>query len=399
MKKEECSDPLAVLFQPCFQDDDCPEDALSETTFPFLTSKDEDPPSWGDFLLFSRWGTQVLLSVALTAFFVYDPFDIVPDPLDVSVVNYISSIAIGTYILAQYQSLTSRTFSQAAEFRNMINAVTSFGHNLAEGFTVARANKLLSSTFTLKIWDDSCTGPGKIVDAPGSVILCYLVTLTMSAIYGTTRGLDDDGINIDLLPLKFKPLYNEVKRYTSPRNQDQLSTIMEMAGRMTQLMLDEGVIDGQTRTRLRNDVGDFNTAIGNIAIAKEIKPNPWSNRFLALIIAITVSFIPLGTDFTNEWKLVSGFIIAFVFQYTLALRQVESEITEDDNTLAGIRLKDEDDPGAYAVAVAIAKIAEMGTTETTEITTPALAMLTSITFNRNHMGAMSSAKNYANFYA
>jgi len=378
---KECPDPLNVLFKPCFQDDDCPEDALSDRSFPFLTSVDEAPPSWGDFLLINKWGLRVFLSVLLTAVLVYDlvdvifGFDLVPDPFDDSIVQYISSVAIGTYILAQYQFLTSVGINQAAEYRNMVNAVTSFGHDLAGAFTMQKANALMESTFEMKVWTESCTGPGEVVQVPGSVLLCYLAALGQSAIYGTTRGLDTEGILIDRLPLIFEPLYNEVKRYTSPRNQDQLSTIMEMALRLVQYMDDAGIVDPQAWSTASKNVGDFNTAIGNIAIAKDIRPNPWSNSFLGLIIAITVPFIPLGTAFTNEWKLFLGFLIAFVFQYTLALREAEANITNVSNKLAGVRLKDEDDGGAYGYVVAICKIADMATTEATQQTTVNMALV------------------------
>lgn len=378
---KECPDPLNVLFKPCFQNDSCPENALSDKDFPFLTSVDEAPPNWGDFLLFRKWLPRVLISTILTAVLVYDVvelifgFDLVPEPFDDSIVQYISSIAIGTYILAQYQFLTSVGINQAAEYRNMVNAVTSFGHDLAGAFTMNKANKLLDSTFEMKVWTESCTGPGEVVEVPGSVMLCYLAALTQSAIYGTTRGLDTDGILIDRLPLIFQPLYNEVKRYTSPRNQDQLSTIMEMALRLVEYMVEGGVIDPQAWSTASKNVGDFNTAIGNIGIAKDIRPNPWSNNFLGLIIAITVAFIPLSTPFTNEWKVVVGFLIAFVFQYTLALREAEANITNVSNKLAGIRLKDEDDGGAYGVVVSISKIADMASTEDTPFININMALL------------------------
>lgn len=360
-----CQDPLNVLFKPCFASDECGQGALSEDTFPFLTSKDEKEPTYWEIFALERWWWQVLLSGLATVFLVLDPFDIVPTPFDTTIPDYISSVAIGTYLFAAFSFLSGVGTEQAAEFRNMINAVTSFAHDLAGGITTARANRLFSTKFTIKIWNNDCVGEGSVAEVPGNVLICYIAALLQSSIYGTTRFLSEDGINIDLLPLQFTPLYNEVKRYTSPRNGDELSTMMEMALRYVQCLVDEDIVTPQVWAGARANVGDFNTAIGNLAIAKEIRVNKYSNRFLGYLIIFTTPFIPLVTDYEDFTKIILGFLISFVLFYTLALRTAESEITDVDNPLAGIRLKDEDDPGAYAAVVATTKTADLATTERT----------------------------------
>jgi hypothetical protein len=363
--KNECTDPLPALFQGCFESDVCGPGTLSEDDFPFLTSKDEDPPSFLQRLLITYewtsptwWIYQVAASTLITWLVVADPLDILPKPFDDTIPSYISNVAIGTFLFAAYGFFSSIATEQIAQFRNMGNAVTSFAGDLRGAFTPARARALLKTDIELTVYEN-CNSAPRTISIPGATSVCYLAMLLQSSVYGATRFLTDEGINIDLLPLKFATLYNEVKWNTSPRNKNQNSVMMRMALQIVQAWRDADIITPQAWAKSANNVGDYNSAIGALAIAKEVRPNQYSNAWLGYLILFTTPFIPLVTDFSDEIKILFGFIISFVLYRTLALRQAESRVTDLDNPLAGIRLKDEDDSISYAAVTEIAGILSM----------------------------------------
>lgn len=361
----ECEDPLPALYQSCLFSEYCGENAFSDDDFPFLTSVDEPTVGWVrwffityDFTSPTYWLYQVALVTLLTWVVVTDPAGIIPIPFDDTIPNYISNVAIGTFLFAAYGFFSGIATEQVAQFRGMGNAVTSFAGDLRGAFTPARARQLLETEFEVTMYE-GCEGNAKIVSVPGATTVCWLAMILQSSVYGTTRFLTEDGIDIDLLPLKFRPLYNEVVWNTSIRNQNQLSVMMRMALEIVQKWSDAGIVSAQAWGKAANNVGDFNSAIGGLAIAKQIRPNKFSNNWLGFLILVTLPFIPLSTTFSDEIKVLLAFLLAFVLYRTLALRQAESNVTDLENPLAGIRLKDEDDPIAYAAVAEIAGIISM----------------------------------------
>lgn len=361
-----CPDPLPALYQSCLFSEACGENSFSDADFPFLTSRDEPTVGWiqwffisYDFTSSTYWLYQVALATLLTWIVVTDPAGILPEPFDSTIPDYISNVAIGTFLFAAYGFFSGIATEQVAQFRGMGNAVTSFAGDLRGAFTPARARKLLESEVELAIYDENCEGNAKVISVPGATSVCWLSMLLQSSVYGTTRFLTDEGIDIDLLPLKFKPLYDEVAWNTSVRNGNELSVMMRMALQIVQAWRDIDVVTPQAWAKSAGNVGDFNSAIGGLAIAKEIRPNKFSNNWLGFLILVTLPFIPLSTSFDNDIKVLLGFILAFVLYRTLALRQAESRVTELENPLAGIRLKDEDDPIAYAAVAEVAGIISM----------------------------------------
>lgn len=355
-----CPDPTPALRRlECYRSDNCSV-GLSDADFPFLTSTDERAPTFLERIAFWGWIWQAVAVAAITAFLAWlQREDVIPDPFDISVISYIGSVALAAAFYGAYSSLAGFATEQVTQFRNMGNAVTSFAGDLAGAITPAAAQELMNAQFLYPYYPYDCNGPVRQVTVSGRDLICFLTFILQSAVYSTTRFLSDDGVDVDKLPLKYALLRNEVHWHVSKRNANEPSVLMRMALRIVMLMREQDLVIDDAWGTAAGNVGDFNSAIGALAIAKEVRVTRYSNAWLRIIVFLTTPFIPLALDFSLEVKIIFSFLLAMVLYSTIAIAAAQANVTDLDNPIAGARLKDEDDPIAAATVAEIAGIASL----------------------------------------
>ena len=352
-----CSDPSPALMKlECFRSTVCPE-GLSDDDFPWLTSTDERGPTFFERIAFWAWIWQAVAVAAITALLAWlQREDLIPDPFDITAISYVGGIALSASFLGVFGALAAFAYEQVVQFRNMGNAVTSFAGNLAGAFTREKAIELTKTTFNYTYYPYQCNGQIRFVKVNGEETLCFLAMILQSAVYSVTRFLSKGGVDIDRLPLKFSALRNEVYYNTSKRNRNHPSVLMRMAQRIVTEYHAAGLLSDDGYGHVVGAVNDFNTAIGALAVAKEVRVTRYSNWWLRVIVFVTTPFIPLALDFSLEVKIIFSFLLAMVLYSTLAISVGQSNVTDLDNPIAGARLKDEDDPIAAAAVAEIASI-------------------------------------------
>lgn len=363
-----CPDPIQPLASLCIDPSGpCGPNGLNDEDFPFLTSKTTPRPTLfslngiGVILRTPGWILPVLATTGLTALLAWlqDRGDITSD-FDSFIVDQISSVAIATFLFASYSILTGRGKEQAIAFENMGNAVTSMALGFSSKFTIESAKALKAQTFRIPSWEDPCSrNPAREIEVNGRLLFCHIAAAIIALPYATTFLLTEEGINNTLLPVRYSLLYTYLRRYTSPRNQISTSVLLRTALSFTTFMIEKGIIAVESNDAILPAADAFNTALGNLKNAKTIRINRFSNNFLRVIILLTVPFFPLATTYNFEFKILAGFIVAFVLYVLLAIRTQESEITNLKNELAGVYLKDEDDAYAYEAAAHFAWVTEL----------------------------------------
>jgi len=360
-----CSEPgPAVRALECLQSNRCGPDSFLDGDIPYILSQKTPTPGFFQRYAISSWIGWVIGSTLVTAILVWlQETDRIPLDFDISIISYIGGLALSSFFFNALGALAAFGKEQVDQYLKMGNAVTSFAGDLAAGVTPAQARELLGATFEMTLFPYDCSGNDiRSVAVSGEQLLCLLGLTLQSAVYGTTRFLTEEGIDLNRLPLKYIILRNEVNTFTSVKNRNELSVLMRMATRMVALITEQGILPENRWKKSVDNTGDFNSAIGALPIAKSVRVTQVSNNFLFAAVAITTPFIPLAGEFGPFVRIGFGFGVAVILYGALLIRTRESEITNLDNPTVGVFLKDLDDPIAAAVLAEIGSIKMIGST-------------------------------------